>query len=230
MSVLKSIFSIFTKKNQEEINNDSNVMEIDIQVKEMYDYIYSSVILDDFAQLAKENVLNINYENYCYNELSFDSIMKVIKNPNIANLDTDSSVLTISCGAGQLPIILKQYYHFSVVYGVETTFEFFNLSKQFLEQYMEYNDLNGTRIPLTMNDPLLIDFSKFNLIFIEYNNTNILYNDMLKEKIKQECQSNTIIVKFSTRFKADKKIKLVDKISIENKNNEKNFVYFYRVK
>ena len=231
MSVLKSIFSIFTKKNQEEEgNNDSNIVEEDAETKAMYDYIYSNVVLDDFAQLAKDNVLNVNYENYCYNELSFDSIMKVIKNQNIANLDTNSSVLTISYGAGQLPIILKKYYHFAVVYGVETTFEFFNLSKQFLEQYIEYNDFNVSKIPLTMNDPLLIDFSKFNLIFIEYSNTNILYNDMLKEKIKQECKSNTVIVKFATRFKADEIIKLVDKISIENKNNENNFVYFYRVK
>ena len=45
MSVLKSIFSIFTKKNQEEEgNNDSNIVEEDTETKAMYDYIYSNVV------------------------------------------------------------------------------------------------------------------------------------------------------------------------------------------
>ena len=226
MQVFRSIFNIFSKKNTDD-NLETTVYS---QEKELYDYLYSNIVLDDFSQLAKDNVLNINYENYCYQELDFNSIMKVITNKTLTDVVKEAKILTLCCGAGQLPIMLKHCYKFEVVYGVETTFEFFNLSKKILEQYREYDMIGNTTATLTMNDPLLIDFSKFDVIFIEYNNTNILYNDMLKEKIRQECKPNTIVVKFTTRFKADEKIKLVDKISITNKNDNKNFVYFYKIK
>lgn len=228
--ILEKINSfIENKKLQKQLSIARSKTNLE-QEKKIYDFLYSNLVLEDFVQLTEHNLLNINHDDYIFNSLSFQNIIDILLNEEVYQLDSTTNMLNIGSGAGQIAILTTLFYNFQNIIGIESSYEMYLLAKDRLKKFRESEYSKQEHVQFLNVDPLAPDFSLYNFIVVDYSNKNVLFNEMLQEKIKQECSSGTLIIKLVDCLREDKHIKLIKKLTLQNEENKDFFVYFYKVK
>jgi hypothetical protein len=117
---------------------------------------------------------------------------------------------------------------------VENTYEMHLLSKTILDDLKSDPDnkhlaLDEKEISFFLRDPLYVELSEYKLIIVDYNNKNMMFNELLQQKIEREVKPDTIIVKIFNNFEENTKLKLLKVKFLRNFENKKDFmVFFYK--
>ena len=67
-----------------------------------------------------------------------------------------------------------------------------------------------------------------NLIILDYNNTNDIFNGMMENKIIREVKADATIIKLLTPFKKNVSLKLLKIKTLLDIKNNKVLVYYYK--
>jgi hypothetical protein len=207
------------------------------ELKLIYDSIYKDIVLEDFVILAKDNILNMNIEDYIYNDLSFENIIGILNDDIIKNIDGNGeSFLNIAAGAGKITIFTSLLHNFSSNFGIENVYETYLLSKTILDKIKtspdeKYAVFSNKKINFFLRDPLLVNLNEYKLIILDYNNKNRLFNELIQEKIEREAKPNSIIIKIFNNLQENRRLKLLKTKILRNPICKKNFmVFFYEKK
>ncbi|MDR0572075.1 MAG: hypothetical protein LBG48_04460 [Rickettsiales bacterium] len=203
------------------------------EIESIYKSIYGDIILEDFVILAKDNILNINIENYTYNDLSFKNIFDILNDNIIRNIDCNNkNFLNVASGAGKITIFTSLFYNFSNNFGIENIYEMYILSKTILDKIKtnpnkKYTALNNKKINFFLRDPLLVELGEYKLIVLDYNNNNRLFNELFQEKVEKEAKPGSIIIKIFSNFQESKHLKLLKTKILKNTVYKKSFMVFF---
>lgn len=205
-----------------------------------FNYLYGNFVLDDFVVFGKKNYLNKDYEDFVYNDLDYFNVYSIL-NENILYSYINNKIkngekvefLNLASGVGKLAIFANIFYDISSCVAVENIFELYELSKYIIDKLYdddEYTELlKNTDIVFENKGLFDTDLSPFDVVVVDYNNSNIEFNGILENKIKNECKKGVMVVKVVDPFEESVCLRLLkSKMLINNKGN-KFFVYYYLV-
>ncbi len=207
---------------------------------ECFNYLYGDFILDDFVTFGKKNYLNKDYEDFVFNDLDYFNVYSILNENTLYKFINDKikngekvDFLNLASGAGKLVIFANIFYKLNSCMAVENIFELFELSKHIAYKIFENenytNLLQNTDISFQNESILNVNLEPFNVILIDYNNNNINFNEILENKIKNECKKGTMIVKIIDPFEESVCLKLLKAKIFKNDKKNNFFVYYYLV-
>jgi hypothetical protein len=215
------------------MKKDMDLLKEFSKEKAVYELLYGNLIIDDFLPMIKYDILNMNVENYVFNDLSFENIIEIVGDDILKNIDSNNeNFLNVASAAGKITIITAMLYNFSNNFGVDNIYEMNLLSRNLLDKaVLDTSEITKEfatkKIIFFLKDPLLIEFGEYKLIIFDYNNNNRVFNAFLQEKVEREVQKGAIIVKIFDNFEESKHLKLLKTKILRNEIYKKNFMVFY---
>jgi hypothetical protein len=200
--------------------------------KEIYDFLYGKLSLEEFVPVAQNNILNMNIEDYVFNDLSFKNVISILDDELIRNIDgPNEHFLNIASNAGKIIIMASLMYNFGNFFGLENIYEMYLLAKNVLNKALTENEkiikkFGKKKIAFFLKDSLFVELEEYRLIVIDHNNNNRTFNQMLQGKVEQETKPGSIIIKIFDNFEENQYLKLLKTKTLKNKYN-KNFMVFY---
>ncbi|MBR2141264.1 MAG: hypothetical protein IJ853_02810 [Rickettsiales bacterium] len=223
-----NILDIFNKKNLFSYNRDSFVLNTPSY--RCFNYLYEDINVNDFAILARENYLNKDYENNVYIDYDYNMIYDIINDSIIRNL-TGVNCINLASGGGKIIFLMSMIYPFVKFVGVENMFELYELSRKILKKFRESefsNTIKYKDISFFNKSLLSAKLEDKNLIILDYNNTNDIFNGMMENKIIREVKADATIIKLLTPFKKNVSLKLLKIKTLLDIKNNKVLVYYYK--
>jgi uncharacterized protein with NRDE domain len=198
-----------------------------------FNFLYGDLVLEDFAIMGKENCLNKDYEDHIFNDLSYFEVYDILNDSSIFDFEKQNkkiSFLNLASNSGKLTIFSSIFHKFEKHVGVENFFELHELSNYIFGKLKnsDYNILSKTTNISFINEGLLdAKLDGFNLLVIDYNNSNFNFNRMLENKINAEVKKGSLIIKIIEPFEKNKKVNLLKTKILNRKDGENIFVYYY---
>jgi hypothetical protein len=215
------------------MKEDMDLLKEFSKEKAIYELLYGDLIIDDFLPVIKYNILNIDVENYVFNDLSFENVIDIVGDDILKKIDSkNENFLNVASAAGKITIITALLYNFNNNFGIDNIYEMNLLSRNLLDKaVLDTSEITKEfatkKINFFLKDPLLIEYGEYKLIIFDYNNNNRSFNAFLQEKVEREVQKGTIIVKIFDSFEETRHLKLLNTKIIRNKIYKKNFMVFY---
>ncbi|MDR2760704.1 MAG: hypothetical protein LBB09_02555 [Rickettsiales bacterium] len=200
--------------------------------REVYDFIYGKLDLEDFVPIIRDNVLNINVEDYVFYDLTFENVIDILDDELIRNINSpNENFLSAACAAGKITIMASLMYNFGNFFGLDNIYEMYLLAKNALNKALTEDEkiitkFNGKKIAFFLKEALFVEFSEYKLLTVDHNNSNRTYNQMLQGKIEREVKPGAIVVKIFDNFEASQSLRFKKAKTLKNKYN-KNFMVFY---
>lgn len=223
--MFKKILSNFTK-NQLSFNRNKKIKSEEYKY---FSYLFGNLNINDFVVFARENYLNKDYESHAYVDFDYCIVIDIINDEIIKKL-INVNCIHLASGAGKIIFLLSKLYSFNEYIGVENMFELHELSNILMEKVLnsEYSTVVKDKNISFINAELLsADLKNKNLIIIDYNNTDNVFNTMLENKIINEAEKGCKIVKILKPFQQNIGLKLIKIKVVKNKTNRRILVYYY---
>jgi hypothetical protein len=200
-----------------------------------FKFLYNDFVIEDFAEIGKDNYLNKDYEDHVFNDFDYLNIYDILNDEIINKFalpDKNINFLNLASGSGKFTIFSSIFYKFNSYVGVENIFELYKFSSYILDKLRgsEYNNLIKNDSIIFNNEGLLnAEIGDFDIILIDYNNNNYDFNQMLKNKIDKEAKRGTLLIKIIEPF--EKNIEFTPlKTKLLRVDGGNLFVYYYLVK